>query len=259
MKYAITVWLGLALAFLLCLPYGVAEELDAAEVDTYPVLNRAGQDITIDAEFDEWRLADKVLVMGKDSWEPLGGTRKNDADISGEMRILWDTDNLYFAFQVTDDEYVAEGGNPWENDGCQMAIDATGGEIPPGLSPSTHLYNFSIKDGWLKENGEFQGDAEIEMMRDDGASQNVFEWRMPTEIFADKGTELVANMEIAFAIIANDSDEDAPGQTGWIGWGSHTIVFGKNPEEMQTLVLSSEALAVSAQGKLAATWGELKF
>jgi hypothetical protein len=65
-------------------------------------------------------------------------------------------------------------------------------------------------------------------------------------------------MEIAFAIIANDSDPGAEGQTGWIGWGNHTIVFGKNPEEMQTLVLQNDVLPVDAAGRLATMWGDLK-
>lgn len=52
---------------------------------------------------------------------------------------------------------------------------------------------------------------------------------MPTEIFAKKGTVLKADMEIAFAIIVNDSDKNAPGQAGWVGWGNQTIVFGKKP------------------------------
>lgn len=96
------------------------------------------------------------------------------------------------------------------------------------------------------------------MKRDESAKQTLFEWRMPVEIVAKKGTKFNAGMEIAFAIIANDSDKNAKGQTGWVGWGNHTIVFGKNPEEMKTLVLSSESLAVNACGKLTTTWGAIK-
>ena len=102
------------------------------------------------------------------------------------------------------------------------------------------------------------GEAEIEMRRDKAAKQTLFEWQMPTEIFAKKGTELEPGKKIAFAIIVNDSDENAKGQTGWVGWGNHTIVFGKNTEEMKALVLSSETMAVDANDKLPVFWGELK-
>jgi len=238
-----------------------AEEIDAAKKNEYPVLELGGTEIKIDTEFKEWRLSKYVLVMGKDTWEAhQGGTWENAKDLTAELQVLYDADNLYFALVVTDDEYVAQGGNPWENDGIQMAIDATTEDPPPppGLGGTTQLYNFSIVDGWQKEHGDFLGDAEIEMRRDEDAKQTLFEWRMPTEIFVKKGTKLESGKKIAFAIIANDSDKNAPGQTGWVGWGNHTIVFGKNPEEMKTLVLSKESLAVDASGKLTTTWGGLK-
>ena len=251
----------IALTHILFFAHANADEIDASKKDEYPVLNRGNEEIKIDTEFDDWKLSENVLVMGKDTWEAhQGGTWDNPDDLTAELQVVYDKDNLYFALVVTDDEYVAEGGDPWSNDGIQMAINAVTKEFPPapGLTGETQLYNFSIRDGWQKENGNFLGDAEIEMERDEGAKQTLFEWRMPTEIFAKKGTELEGGMKIAFAIIANDSDEDAPGQTGWVGWGNQTIVFGKNPEQMKTLVLSSETLAVHANGKLTTTWGALK-
>jgi hypothetical protein len=257
-------YLGIVILFsvLLLITKVNAEEFDASEVEEFPVLNRGGNEIVIDTEFDDWYLADDILVMGEDTWEPhQGGSWKNEKDLTAKLRVVYDSGNLYFALEVMDDEYVAEGGNPWENDGVQMAIDGTNEDFPPptGLQNSTtQLYNFSIVDGWKKEAGEFQGDAEIEMRRDKTAKQTLFEWQMPTEIIAKKGTELEAGKKIAFAIIVNDSDENAKGQTGWVGWGNHTIVHGKNTEEMKALVLSSEEMAVNANGKLSTLWGKLK-
>ena len=237
-----------------------ADEINAAKEDKYTVLNRGSQEITIDTDFaKDWRFSKYVLVMGKDTWDPLGGTWDGPDDLTAELQIVYDETNLYFALVVTDDEYVAEAGTPWENDGIQIAIDTSAGKIKAGWpNATTHLYNFSIKDGWQKETGPFLGDAEIEMKRDEGAKQTLFEWRMPVEIVAKKGTKFKAGMEIAFAIIANDSDKNAKGQKGWVGWGNNTIVFGKNPEEMKTIVLSDKSLAVNVRGKLTITWGALK-
>ena len=249
----------LILSFLI-FSYANADEIDASEESEFEVLERGATEITIDAEIDDWRQVEDVLVMGEDTWEELGGSWDGDDDLVARMRVIYDTDNLYFLLVVTDDEYVAQGGTPWENDGIQMAINSMTDSFPPaaGLGPDTHLYNFSIANGWQQENGAFLGDAEIEMRRDDDTKENIFEWRMDTEIF-DDGIELEAGRQIAFAIIANDSDEDAPGQTGWVGWGSQTIVFGKNPEQMQTLILSSRSVAVEARNKLLSTWGALKY
>ncbi len=240
--------------------YAHAGKVNAADVDKFTVLQRGGFTINIDTNFDDWRLNDTYLFMGKETWEPLGGTLDNEKDLSAELKILYDKNNLYFALLVYDDDYVAQGANPWENDGPQIAIDASAGKIAAGWpNGTTHLYNFSIANGWQKETGPFLGDAEIEMKRDESKKQTYFEWRMPTDIFAGKGKELKAKMEIAFAIIVNDSDKNAPGQTGWVGWGNHTIVFGKNPEEMKTLILSEQAMSVDLTGKLTTTWGAIKY
>ena len=254
------VYAGLLVLLLLStFSYAQAEKVDAAEVATFQVLQRGDWPIKIDADFADWEHADNILYMGEDTWEPLGGSWKGEDDLSAELKIVYDQDNLYFALLVNDDEYVAEAGNPWENDGVQMAIDSSAGKIDAGWpNGTTSLYNFSIKDGWQKEAGPSLGDAEIEMKRDDDKKQTYFEWRMPAEIIGGKGEEFTSGMEIAFAIIINDSDEDAKGQAGWIGWGNHTIVFGKNPEEMQTLILSVNAMAVDARHKLPTVWGHLK-
>ncbi len=240
--------------------YASAEEIDAADADKYEVQKRGNAVIKIDANFDDWRLAENVLVMGEDTWEPYQGGSWDDAnDLTAELRVIYDADNIYFALLVKDDEYVAEAANPWENDGIQIAIDSSAGKLPAGFpNGSTHLYNFSIKDGWQKETGPFLGDAEIEMLRDEDKKQTLFEWRMPAEIIGGKGEEFTEGREMAFAIIANDSDEDAAGQKGWVGWGNHTIVFGKNPEEMKTFILSDKVMAVDASGKLLTTWGTLR-
>jgi hypothetical protein len=245
---------------LLFFPYANADEIDAARTDTYTVLDRGAGEIKIDAEFDDWRLSENVLLMGKDTWEPWqGGTWDDKDDLSAELYIAYDEDNLYFALLVKDDEYVAEGANPWSNDGVQIAIDSSEGKIPAGWpNATTHLYNFSINDGWQRETGPFLGDAEIEMRRDEDTKQTFFEWRMPGEIIGGRGAEFKAGMEMAFAIIVNDSDQNAKGQTGWVGWGNHTIVHGKNPEEMKTIVLSPKTMAVNARGKLTSTWANMK-
>lgn len=243
-----------------CIPYANSKEINAADVEVFNVPQRGPLEIKIDADLSEWALAEDVLVMGEDTWEAYqGGDWDDEGDLTAMLRIAYDTDNLYFALLVKDDEYIAEAANPWENDGIQIAIDSSAGTIPAGWPNSTtHLYNFSIKDGWQMETGPFLGEAEIEMVRDDDKKETIFEWRMDAEIIGGKNESFEPGREIAFAIIANDSDEDAKGQKGWVGWGNLTIVFGKNPEEMKTLVLTDEVISVEAAGKLLGTWGALK-
>jgi len=231
-------FIPIILFLFMLLPNANAGVVKAEDVAQYAVLNRGAVQIVIDADFGDWATAENVLVMGEKTWEPLGGTWDGPNDLTAELRVIYDADNLYFALQVKDDEYVAEGGGFWENDGPQMEIDASAGKIAAGWpNATTHLYNFSIKDGWNKELGPFLGDAEIKMKRDETAKMNLFEFRMPVGIIAAAGTRLIAGKEIAFAIIINDSDLNAKGQTGWVGWGNHAIVFGKKTRSDANLSL----------------------
>ena len=134
------------LIMLFSVSFTIAAKINAADTSKYDVLSRGPYVIKIDAKLDDWVKAENILFMGKETWEPLGGTWNNNNDLSAELRIIYDKDNLYFALQVWDDEYIAEAGNPWENDGVQFAIDSSAGQIPPGFpNATTHLYNFPSK------------------------------------------------------------------------------------------------------------------
>lgn len=107
------------------------QELKASDVKQYPVYHRGRSTLTIDAKLDDWSLSKVVLLMDGKTWESLG-TRDDDKDLTARLRILYDENNLYFGLEVDDDEYVANAATPWENDGVQIAIDATAGKIPAG-------------------------------------------------------------------------------------------------------------------------------
>ena len=128
--------LGFALALSIASVDANAVVHDAADVSTYPVVGRGPIEMVVDLEFDDWCLANEVLFMGEDTWEELGGSWDDEADLSATLQIVWEPEGLYLKLIVTDDEFVAQGGNPWENDGIQMAIDASAGELDPGLLPT---------------------------------------------------------------------------------------------------------------------------
>ena len=251
-SYCLVRYLCAIILIFLCLPFvSVAKGDIWATGDslpyTYTVVGRGIHGIVIDGSFSDWSFSENVLSIGGSTWEALaGGSWEGENDLSAELRIAYDQDSLYFALLVRDDEYVAECPHPWpwENDGIQIAIDSSAGQIPPGWpNATTRLYNFSIKDGWHREISSFPyefvaEDAEIYMVRDEDVRQTLYEWRMTGEMIGDVGTEFGPGMEIAFAIVINDSDEDAKGQGGWIGWGSRAITYGKNPELMKTLTLA---------------------
>ena len=69
---------------------------------------------------------------------------------------------------------------------------------------------------------------------------------------------LAAGKVIGFSMIVNENDTSG-GQGGWVGWGPHAIVYGKNaPNTNNVTFVADIASAVSSGGKLTTTWGSLK-
>jgi hypothetical protein len=69
---------------------------------------------------------------------------------------------------------------------------------------------------------------------------------------------LAAGKVLGFSVIVNENDASG-GQGGWVGWGSHAIVYGKTAPNLNDLTLSADlASAVSSGGKLTTTWGSIK-
>lgn len=58
------------------------------------------------------------VVYGKSHW-------KGDDDLSAEVKVMWDYDNLYVAWKVTDDKYVqfSKGANLYEGDSVEILVD----------------------------------------------------------------------------------------------------------------------------------------
>ncbi|MBD3183722.1 choice-of-anchor D domain-containing protein, partial [Candidatus Poribacteria bacterium] len=231
----------------------------------YTVNHLNGQQIVIDSQLGDWDFSQDILPLSVSSWESLGGAWEGEDDLSAKLKIRYDKDNLYFALCVKDDEYVAESTKPWpwENDGIQVMIDVTAGEIPPGMpNGTTRMYNFSIKDGWHEETYSTIKytyeviDVDSQMRRDEGTNQTFYEWKFTKEMLSDTAAGFTSGMEIAFAIIVDDSDTDATGQGGWIGWGSHAIAYGKNPETMKKLKLFNEGVTKSGIINSPETWSD---
>ena len=226
--------------------------------------------ITIDGDLSEWALVEGIYL---DEWEDNGGTSKGPDDISLTFYIIWSDDSLYFAAEVTDNEHLQDnvGLQIWNGDSIQVAIEPTGGRLSGGFDGTSYEYNFGIStdgdisisrlfgcpEGWPSKGIDpLANEDELMIVRDDGSKKTYYEMRIPAEDIAP--AEFVVGSQIGFAMICNDGDEDAPGQTGWVGWGSQAIVFGKENAEMNLVTFSGETIAVSPGEKMTSAWGRIK-
>jgi len=229
---------------------------------------------TIDGDLSDWALAWSTAEgVYLDEWEELGGTSKGPNDISLTFYILWDDDNLYFAAEVKDDDQLHEntGESIWNGDSFQIAIDPTGERNVAAFDGLSFEYNFGLDvndkvvlsrlfgnpEGWPSNFADpMKNEDELAIVRDDDNDKTYYELRIPTEDLAP--ADFVPDGQIGLGLIYNDSDKSHPGQTGWVGWGSQAVVFGKDNTQMNLVIFSGEMLAVNSKNKLAATWGYAK-
>ena len=107
---------------------------------------RASGPITLDGNLNEpaWRTAGSSgPLVNPGSGAPAGAT-----DAHGSVRVLWDDQNLYLGWEVTDDNLMETGterdAHYWENDTTEVLIDPDGNgrdyyEIQ--ASPGGHLFD----------------------------------------------------------------------------------------------------------------------
>ena len=248
---------------------------------THDVYNApTGVDIEIDGNLDDWG---GVLesVTGTDGttfcgvefegssnvvkvWEAhQGGTWDGPEDHTTCFMIVWDEDAVYLALDVTDDEHEHAAGGAWDGDGAQLLV------VPSGIREANQVhfrYNIALRDNGdiILNNEHLNGQPgltndDIAIVRDEDAKKTYYEVKFTPANFG-LDISLTAGLEIGVGICVNDGDKNALGQKGWSGWNPHTIVHGKNTEKTGLLVLTdTNVTAVEPEGKLATTWGTLKF
>ena len=220
---------------------------------------------SIDGDLGEWAGVPE-LALGGDTWEANGGTWDDEDDLSMTLMIQWDAENLYVASVVKDEAHIntKDGASIWDGDCVQYMVDPTGnltdtdnvvyefGYALAGANSDTPMLTRWLQNASAPGNFE----SEFAVVRDDGIGETVYEVCLPKAQIAP--AELVEGEVLGFGAIANDGDPGAEGQKGWVGWGSHAIVFGKDATELQELILSGVLTAVEPTSKLTTTWGSIK-
>jgi hypothetical protein len=83
---------------------------------------RAPGAVHIDGVLDEWEGAKPVVMTYLSGFEP---GQYHPADLSGECRAMWDEQNLYLAFDITDNDHCQPYGGDivWLADAIEFGID----------------------------------------------------------------------------------------------------------------------------------------
>jgi hypothetical protein len=222
---------------------------------------RAANPIVIDGNLSEWVgvpvLADPRFYIPKGSGpagtgtlvlfeEYAGGIWTGPDDHTSAVQIVYDSENVYFGFVVTDDYHENSRNSAWNGDSVQLMI------ANADRNQQIALYNYAL--GGIESNlGEViimheagpaldpNCDCETEAIitRDIVNKKTIYEIRLPAAALGL--TELTPDTKFGLGMAINDGD-DGPGQDGQKGWGglgAHSIVFGKSPSETALITLGT--------------------
>lgn len=212
--------------------------------------NKAVNPIVIDGDLTEWTganvLADPRFSIPKGSgdagtlvnFEPHnGGTWTGPDDQTSNVRVVYDDENVYFGFVVTDDYHENSANSAWNGDSVQLMVanDARDSQIA--------LYNYALGGiesalgGVIVMHEAGPGGTSAVVTRNTATKRTTYEIKLPK---ASMGLEsLAAGVQFGLGMAINDGDQDTPGQRGWGGLGAHSIVFGKTPGETALITLAA--------------------
>lgn len=196
------------------------------------------QSIVVDGTADDLSGA-RVVDLAAEGTVLLEGY-EGAADLSGDVAVTWDDDNLYLSARITDDNHTQEAtqsGQIWSGDSIQFAVS----EGTPGEAGSWYEYGIALtQEGpvvhrWSAPSGGNPGTvtgADVAITRD--GTTTTYELALPwTSHLApsEPGDGL-----LSFSMLVNDND--GSGRKGWIEWGSG-IGSGKNPALFKPLRLET--------------------
>ncbi len=204
--------------------------------------------IVLDGDLGEWAgvpvLSDPKFAIPKGSAdkgkyvlfeEYNGGTWTGPDDLTSAVQIVYDADNVYFGFVVTDDYHENSANSAWNGDSIQLMI-ASGDR-----TQQVALYNYALGGvegaigDVIVQHEAGPGGTEAKITRNATTKKTIYEIKLPKESLGL--TNLTGGVQFGLGMAINDGDQATPGQRGWGGLGPHAIVFGKSPSETALITL----------------------
>ena len=182
---------------------------------------KADKEIKIDADLTEWSNAGWIKANRTDMFEAVVGYNNEYtglSDISGEVAVMWDEENIYFAGKVYDDVQYCENTTAdrmWEMDSIQLAYiydpngelpDSTFEEVAMGLlngKPTLYRHKTSLsisdKDKIINVEG-----AEFAAKRE--GTETYYELKMPWKSVIKDPSKIEAGIVFKMAVLINEND-----------------------------------------------------
>lgn len=175
----------------------------------------------IDGIISENEWDDKLhLIIGEGNEYELKKSYKGNDDLSADVVLEWDEENLYMLAIVTDDVMYQKdkGSGIWSGDSIQMGLSYAGA-TDPNVTLFTEIGFALTEDGseiqrWSNEQGATGETKNSQAVVVRQGNKTIYEVCMPwSELIVD-GAEIKADSVVRFNMIVNDND--GAGRWGWI-------------------------------------------
>ena len=221
----------------------------------YYTATPAPNPIVLDGSLSEWTgvpvLADPKFAVPKFSGtnenpnyvlfeEYNGGIWTGPDDQTSAVEIVWDADNVYFGFVVTDDYHENSANSAWNGDSVQLMIASA------DRTTQVALYNYALGGvegnlgNVIVEHEAGPGGTDAVVARDGVNKKTYYEIKLPASSLG-MTPPLTNGTQFGLGMAINDGDSGAGqnGQKGWGGLGAHSIVFLKTPSETALVTLGT--------------------
>jgi len=189
---------------------------------------------TIDGKIDQiWQKAAAIHLKNQ-----TAGVIEPEGDLAGEIKGVWDGENLYLLAEIEDDYPTTESG---KHDGIEYYLDLDNSK-DNFWTLNDRIYRFSLSRP--QEDGEFhvttamiQRDKYVQGLQE---ARTVFEKGYRIEIaipWKTLGFKPEAGTIIGFDVLANDYDEEAGGMEGSKAWHGADKYAGDSPARLGAAML----------------------
>lgn len=177
-----------------------------------------------------------------------GGDWTGPDDHTSAVQVVYDDNNVYFGFVVTDEYHENAALSAWNGDSVQLMV------ANAARNAQVALYNYALGgvEGALGEviimHEAGPGGTEAVVTRNATTKKTIYEIKLPVESLG-LTAPLTAGTQFGLGMAINDGDEATPGQKGWGGLGVHSIVYnGKDPTETALVTLGASQTTIEILG-----------
>jgi hypothetical protein len=159
-------------------------------------------------------------------------------DQTSAVQLVYDADNVYLGFVVTDEYHWNGQNSAWNGDSVQIMIANS------NRTSQVALYNYALGGtesalgSIIVEHEAGPGGTEAFVARNTVTHRTTYEIKLPAASLGLTGP-LTIGQQLGVGMAINDGDLLHPGQAGWGGLGAHSIVFGKTPSETALITLGT--------------------